>query len=57
VRRRFTAPRSVTVGRVNRLAKSVAVKGDAETIAELVNEKNVKAVIPSVISDILPKTY
>ncbi len=44
------------VGRVNRLAKSVAVKGDAETIAKLINEKSVKAILPSVISDIYPKS-
>lgn len=45
----------ITVGRINRLSKSVAVKGDVDTIADLLHEQNVKAVLPSEIDDIYPK--
>ena len=47
-------PHDVVLGRINRLAKSVSVRGDAETIGELMREKQIKAVLPSQMADIYP---
>lgn len=50
-----TISKQIVIGHVFRLAKSVSVRGDADTIAELMKESNVKAVLPSPVSDIYPK--
>lgn len=52
---RRSSQSDIAIGRINRLSKSVAVRGDVDTIADLLNEQNVKAVLPSEIDDIYPK--
>jgi hypothetical protein len=55
VRQRLGVSTSVVLGRVSRMANAVAVKGDADVIAELLHEDDIKAVLPSIIPDILPR--
>lgn len=43
------------INRIHRLAKSVSVTGDPDTIAELANVSGVQAVLPSEIEDIYPR--
>lgn len=43
------------ISRVHKLAKSVSVKGDPDTIAEMANAPGVKTILPSQVEDIYPK--
>jgi hypothetical protein len=53
--RRIKSSAKVEVGKVHQLAKSVAVSGDPDVIAELSNLDSVKSILPSEIGDIYPK--
>lgn len=53
--KRIRATGIVSFGKVHKLAKSVAVRGDPEVIAALEGLDAVKAVLPSEIDDIFPR--
>jgi hypothetical protein len=44
-----------TIERIHRLSRSVSVRGDPDTIAEMARAENVKAILPSEIDDIYPR--
>jgi hypothetical protein len=43
------------LGKVHRLAKSFSVSADVDTLSAVANMPNVKTILPSEISDILPR--
>lgn len=53
--RRLKSSGTVEIGKIHQLAKSVSVKGDPDVIAEMLNQENVKSILPSQIEDIYPK--
>jgi hypothetical protein len=44
-----------TIEHIHALAKSVSVRGDPDTIAEMASAENVRAILPSEIEDIYPR--
>jgi hypothetical protein len=48
-------PEAVAVGKIRVSARSVSVSGDADVIAAVQQRPEVKAVLPNIVDDILPR--